>query len=291
MGFKHGLFAAVIGLAVMGAHATTTAEARDAEEKLAWQNAKKVAQHGPQNIALLDQGTLRLEPGKVFIPKAEAIALLKAWGNQPNEDLLGVVMPEDGEWFSTLRYEKAGFIKDDDAKDWNADDLLKSVREGTDEANKERVARGVPELEIKGWAEKPAYQADNHHLVWSIVAQSKGDQTVPVINYNTYALGRDGYFVLDMVADQSRIEADKPAAKALLNDLEYVKGKAYGDFDSSTDKVAEYGLAALVVGVAAKKLGLLAMGALFFAKFFKIIAIAVLGGGAAVKKFFSRKSA
>ena len=74
---------------------------------------------------------------------------------------------------------------------------------------------------------------------------------------------------------------DKTAVLALLDNLNYVDGKRYADFDSSTDKVAEYGLAALVAGVAAKKLGLFAVIAAFLAKFAKvgILAAAALGGG------------
>ena len=58
-------------------------------------------------------------------------------------------------------------------------------------------------------------------------------------------------------------------------------GKRYTDFDASTDKVAAYGLAALVAGVAAKKLGLLAIAGAFVLKFAKVIALgaAALGGG------------
>ena len=51
----------------------------------------------------------------------------------------------------------------------------------------------------------------------------------------------------------------KPTAHNLLASLDFAAGKRYADFNSSTDKVAEYGLAALVAGVAAKKLGLLAV--------------------------------
>ena len=48
--------------------------------------------------------------------------------------------------------------------------------------------------------------------------------------------------------------------------VKFNDGKRYTDFDSSTDKVAAYGLAALVAGVAAKKLGLLAIAGAFFAQ-------------------------
>ena len=84
------------------------------------------------------------------------------------------------------------------------------------------------------------------------------------------------------------LPAQKPDAKSLLGALEFDAGKRYEDFNEATDHVAEYGLAALVLGVGAKKLGLLAVIFAFVAKFAKIIFIAVLGFGAAITKFFKR---
>jgi hypothetical protein len=77
-------------------------------------------------------------------------------------------------------------------------------------------------------------------------------------------------------------------AEQQLVALEYNTGKRYADFDSKTDHVAEYGLAALVVGVAAHKLGFIALALAFLLKFAKVIVIglAVFGGG--VMKFFKR---
>jgi hypothetical protein len=74
-----------------------------------------------------------------------------------------------------------------------------------------------------------------------------------------------------------------------LGNLEFSDGKRYADFNASTDKVAEYGLAALVAGVAAKKLGLFAVILAFLAKFAKVGLLALFGGGVLFKKWFSRK--
>ncbi|MFC5324528.1 DUF2167 domain-containing protein [Bradyrhizobium oligotrophicum] len=74
-----------------------------------------------------------------------------------------------------------------------------------------------------------------------------------------------------------------------MSDLAYNAGKRYEDFSASTDRIAEYGLLALVGGVAAKKLGLLALAGAFVLKFAKIIIFAVVGFGAAVMNFFRRK--
>jgi uncharacterized membrane-anchored protein len=111
------------------------------------------------------------------------------------------------------------------------------------------------------------------------------------VNYNTYALGREGYFSLNLVTALNDLPKDKPAAAELLAALQYDDGKRYADFNSKTDKVAEYGLAALVLGVAAKKLGFFAVAALFFAKFAKVIFLAVAGFGAVFMKYFKRKPA
>jgi uncharacterized membrane-anchored protein len=70
----------------------------------------------------------------------------------------------------------------------------------------------------------------------------------------------------------------------------YNPGKRYEDFVASTDHVAEYGIAALVAGVAAKKLGLLAVIGVFFAKFAKIILIGAAALGGAVVKLFRRSA-
>jgi uncharacterized membrane-anchored protein len=76
-----------------------------------------------------------------------------------------------------------------------------------------------------------------------------------------------------------------------LGHLEFSNGKRYSDFNASTDKVAEYGLAALIGGVAAKKLGLFALIFAFLAKFAKLALVAVVGLGALVAKLFGHKKA
>lgn len=130
-------------------------------------------------------------------------------------------------------------------------------------------------------------------MVWSVAVKHKGETANdnPTVNYNTYALGRDGYITLDLITQKNLVPKDKTAVLTLLDNLKYVEGKRYADFNSSTDKVAEYGLAALVAGVAAKKLGLFAVIAAFLAKFAKvgILAAAALGGGL-WKRFRGKKA-
>jgi uncharacterized membrane-anchored protein len=185
-------------------------------------------------------------------------------------------------------------VQDDEAKDWNADELLQNLKDGTEAGNEERRSRGIPEFVVTGWVEKPAYEAATHRLVWSAALRDKnpagpGGGNAEGVNYNTYQLGREGYMSMNLVTDLAAVEQQKPFARQLLAGLEFNQGKRYADFDSSTDKVAAYGLAALVGGIAAKKIGLLATLGIFLAKFWKLGALAVIGLGAGARKFFRKK--
>jgi uncharacterized membrane-anchored protein len=276
------------------APAAQSEEAQANELKAAWMAGARAATEGPADVALIDQATLKLPAGYDFIPKAEGARILRALGNTVGEStFVGLMVgtkPGD-EWIASTRYVKEGYIKDDDAKNWNADELLANIKEGTAEANKDRVARGFPELEVLGWVEKPAYDSATHRLVWSLLAKQKDepDTADNNVNYNTYALGREGYFSLNLLTSSSRVDADKNAARELLAALSYTPGKGYEDFNASTDHIAEYGIAALVGGVVAKKLGLFALIGVFVAKFAKVIGIGALAFGGAIWNFFRRK--
>jgi uncharacterized membrane-anchored protein len=268
--------------------------AREAELQAAYEAGMQAGTRGPAKVALLDQAGLEVPADYLFVPKREAARMLRALGNTITESSLeGIVVglkPTDG-WIVVVRHIKEGYIKDDEAKDWNADELLQNLKDGNDESNKDRVTRGFPEVEIVGWIEKPTYDAATHRLVWSLSSRHKGEpgRTTQGINYNTYALGRDGYFSLNLLTNTERIGADKAVARTLLAALTYNEGKGYEDFNAATDHLAEYGIAALVGGIAAKKLGLLALIGVFVLKFAKIIAIGVAAFFAGVWKLFGRK--
>jgi uncharacterized membrane-anchored protein len=248
---------------------------------------------GPADIPFIGQAVLHLPANYGFIPAEESKRLLEAMGNRVGKELIGMIVPTSGSqsWFMVATYNKSGYVKDDDARDWKADDLLASVRKGTEETNKMRKDRGIPEMEIVGWVEKPTYDAENHRLVWSIASRDKGEPETAEqgINYNTLALGREGFISMNLVADLKGVEQLKPMAKNMLASLEFNNGKRYIDFDAGTDKVAAYGLGALVAGVAAKKLGFFAVIAAFVAKFAKVIGVAVLAFLGGTYKKLKRK--
>ncbi len=275
------VFVACMG-AARGADPPAAPPDPQVEIEAAFEAAGKALRRGPVELPMAGQGKLALPGGFAFIPPAEGARLMRAMGNSVDGDFQGMVVPhlEDGSFsFYEISYVPSGYIKDDDAKDWKADDLMQRLREGTAEGNKRRVQMGIGEMEVSGWIEPPRYEAPSHQLVWSIGARTKGDAggVHEGINYRTLVLGREGYLAMTLVTDQAHIGVLRPATATLLDDLTFNPGKRYADFDVSTDHVAEFGLATLVAGVAAKKLGLLALAAAFVVKFAKVIILAVGG--------------
>ena len=182
--------------------------------EIAWQAAIKVAINGPSDMPLGDQAILHIPPAMAFIPKAEAANLMKAWGNSTGDQFYGLVVPPSNEdfWVMTVDHTAEGYVKDDDAKNWNADELLQSLKDGTEEQNKEREKMGIPALDIVGWIETPNYDASNHRLIWSLKAIDRGAaaDAPATVNYNTYALGRDGYFQINLLNRLQRLKKKSP---------------------------------------------------------------------------------
>lgn len=278
-------------------HANRTKQGKQAEQSAEENSLDNDTIRGPATIPLGAEGSLKLPAGMVFIKKDAANALMVEMGNRSNPNRYGLIgadpdtkNKDDASWAVDLVYVDSGYIKDDDAKEWDTESMLSELKAGNEEQNKVRQSKGMAEIETRGWIEKPQYDAATHRLIWSIDVYEKGGKdTNPAVNYNTFQLGRKGYINLTLVTDLSKIEQLKPVARELLGNIEFNQGLRYADFNAKTDKVAEYGLAALVGGVAAKKLGLLAVIGAFLAKFGKIIAVAALGAGAGLKGLFKRK--
>jgi uncharacterized membrane-anchored protein len=247
---------------------------------------------GPAHIPVRDQAAIDLPDGYQFYPEASGKTIMEKLGNRVGNTFVGLITPGRGaDWFVIVEYEPSGHISDEDAKNWDADKLLNDVRQGTDAENERRRKDGGAELEVVGWAEKPHYDAVTRRLVWSIEAREKGgaDGKGDIVNYRTLMLGREGYVGMTMVSPLATVGTDKFFANMLLSKLDFTQGRKYVDFDGKTDKVAEYGLAALIAGVAVKKLGLIAVMTAFLLKSAKVIGLAVVGGLAAFRRLFRRK--
>jgi uncharacterized membrane-anchored protein len=275
---------AAIALVPLSSHAQL--DAIRSEFSAALRDAQATQKSGPAIVPLMDEATLQIPAEYVFVPMPAAARLLKAMGNRVDPHLIGVVFPgHDENWLMVVQFEKTGFIREDDARQWNVDDLLRSVRAGTERGNLQRKEQGLPEIEVTGWVEKPRYDVTNHRLVWAVAAHDSGaspeKDNAQGVNYNTYMLGRDGYFKFNLVTDLKDLAGQQAAADEVTASLHYLEGKRYEDFDAASDPVADFSIAALVAGIAVKKLGFPAVLAAVVAKFSIAIgaaAVLVLAG-------------
>ena len=253
------------------------------DEEAAYEQIFAQAIEGPTNIKLSNQATFELPEGMFFLPRNAAQDYMDLIGNSRLPSRLGIVMADDDiEWYADILFENVGYISDKDAKNWNAEDMLEDIREGDEEQNKICRERGIPELQMTGWIEKPTYDEKNQRLVWSLsfkeVGENVTDEGVPnVVNYNTYVLGREGYIELSFITDEQAIRTEKLIAQNLLSRIRFNSGKLYSEYNAVTDKAAEYGLAALIGGGAVvKKLGLFGIIAAFLVKFWKVIVLVLV---------------
>jgi uncharacterized membrane-anchored protein len=253
------------------------------ELKFAYETAAKVARHGPVDIPLADEATLKLPAGYVFVPQKEGGYIMGALGNPIARTFLGLVTSEAGtdNWFIALDFNRAGYLRDGEAKSWSPDRLLKWLRNGAEASNKANLEKGLPAIEVKGWAEAPKYDAATHRLVWAAIADEKdapadSDST---INYRTFALSRNGYLFLNLIANRNALEADKKHMEKILGGVTFNEGKRYQDFVEGRDKVAEFGLSALVASPS-EGIGLLGESGGFLGKAGKLLIL--LGVGALI---------
>jgi uncharacterized membrane-anchored protein len=252
---------------------------------------------GPQQVDAGHDVMVDLPANYLFLDAEQAKRFMESLGNLHNDDLMGVITQEDATWLVAMRFTDDGYVKDDEAEKMDADEILKAIREGTEAANEERSQKGFKPMHVVGWSEPPHYRRDVHHLIWGIRGQGEGE--AEVVNYNTRVLGRKGYVSLNLIDDAANIEASKPAVAALLGVTHFKPGSRYEDFDKKNDKVAEYGLAALVAGgagaVALKlvKVGLIAKFAgkilALIVALKKAIVLAFLAFVAFLKRVFGRK--
>jgi uncharacterized membrane-anchored protein len=219
----------------------------------------------------------------VFANPEDTRMLMEQIGNPPSDREIGLIVPkvEDPKYFIVLEYFPVGYVKDDEKESIDADAILESIRQGTEQANKQRQEKGFAPLNVVGWYEEPHYDMDSHNLVWAIIAESGENQ---VVNYDVRLLGRHGYISAVLVTDPATLQYDKRQVEKTIANLSYKKGKSYAEYVKG-DKVAKIGLTALIAGGAATvaaKTGLLKM----LAKSWKLVFAGLAAFFGAVGKTF-----
>ncbi|MGC3967706.1 MAG: DUF2167 domain-containing protein [Pirellulales bacterium] len=242
---------------------------------------------GPTKMKLGTGAEIDVPKGFQFFNAADTVKMMKAFGNVTNGKELGTIQPADESWFVVFEFNDSGYVKDDEKESLDADAILDSLKAGNEAGNEERKKMGVATLNITGWKFPPNYDDATKNLQWCIAAESEGN---PVLNYQTRILGRRGVMEATLVCGPEVLDSAVPQYKNLINGFHYTQGNTYGDFRDG-DKIATYGLAALVAGgglAAAAKTGLLAKFFGLFGKLGKGIIVVFIAIGAAIKGLFSK---
>jgi uncharacterized membrane-anchored protein len=247
-------------------------------------------QIGPTKVQVGSHASLDVPAGYAFLGPEGTRRLDKIMLNPSGDEDSYTLAPQSMDWVAYFDYEDTGYVKDDEKLD--DDDLLKSVKEGTEESNVERRKNGWDTLTLTGWKTKPQYDSTFKSLTWSFVARNDKSQT-DVVNYNARILGRSGVMSAVVVADPNDLDAAIGQFKGAIQGFAFNPGQAYTDFRSG-DRVAEYGLGALIVGgaaaVAAKK-GFFAVILSALAAGWKLVLVGLAAVGTFFKRLFNRNKA
>lgn len=273
---------------------TKEPEAEEIAAKMAAFESQLEYKHGritlPGDIATLDVP----ESFRYLSPEQADKILVDAWGNPPGTKTLGMLFPsdvsplaEDG-WGVVITYKDDGHVDDSDASGIDYQELLKQMKDDTAEGNKEREQQGYEPVTLIGWATAPRYDSSTHKLYWAREL-SFADVPQHTLNYDIRILGRKGVLSFNAVASMNRLGDIEESMKQVMAFSDFNAGQRYADFDSKTDKLATYGIGALVAGTVAAKAGLfkLILGALLAAKKLVVVAVAAVGGF--IARLFGRK--
>jgi uncharacterized membrane-anchored protein len=250
-------------------------------------------------------GDIRIGNAKAIIHANEQYRFLGAkdaqsvledlWGNPPDNDILGMIVSSkdgllgDQGWAVVLTYSSDGYISDSEATGLDYDQILEDQQAGTRESNAERKRQGYGPIELHGWAARPRYDKANAKLYWAkdLSFDKNPEHT---LNYDVRALGRNGYLSMNAIASMKQIKEIETAMQSIIQMAEFEPGARYADFDASTDRTAEYGLAALLGAGLAAKTGLLGKLLVLLLAFKKFAVFIVVGLFYGIKSLFSWRS-
>jgi uncharacterized membrane-anchored protein len=266
-----------------------------AESEAAGEDAGPQFQYQTGDITLPNKvATLHLGEKYRYLNPSETSKLLMAWGNEADDTTQGTIIPADvnpmseSGWAVILTYDDDGHVDDSDAKEIDYDDMLKDMKEGTEDHNSARKDAGFEAVHLVGWAEAPHYDAATKKLYWAKELDFEGSPA-HTLNYDVRVLGREGVLSMNAVASMDQLQQIRAEMRPLIDVAEFNEGYRYADFNAKTDRMAEYGLGALIAAGVGAKLGLFAkLGALLLA-FKKFVIIGVIALGGLIAKMFGKK--
>ena len=238
---------------------------------------------GPQVVQVGEKASFKIPDGYVFLYPKDTAKIMEFFHNPPSYRDEYYFGPKNLTWFGIFSYEDTGHISDDESID--ADELIQAIKQGTEQSNEFRTEKGWEPMYIIGWRYKPFYDNETKRLSWAIEAQSGTEQ---IINYNTRILGRTGVTSAILVSGINELDQTVDMFNQVVNGYTFNDDQKYSSFVEG-DKVAQYGLAALIAGGAAAvttKKGFWATLIIAIKVFWKFILAGIVAVFAFFRKFF-----
>lgn len=243
---------------------------------------------GPLTVKLGTRATLNVPDGYAFLDPAGTRSLNTILHDPSAGADQYTLAPKNLKWIALFSYQDTGYVRDDEKLD--ADAILQSYREGTERANEERRQRGWDEVHVIGWYAPPQYDSQIKSLAWSILGEDAANHQ-RIVNYDTRLLGRHGVMSVTVISSQNDLGSAITDFKDTLAGFQFAPGESYAEYRPG-DRVAEYGLAALITGgalaVAAKK-GLFTIIGSFLIAAWKFVLAGFVAVSAWFKNLFKKK--
>lgn len=247
------------------------------DEQIKQEMAGLAWQRGPVEGRIGSVASIKVGDRQAFLDGPNTRRFLELNGNPPRDERYVLV---SSQWFAVFFFENAGYVKDDEKLDAAA--LLASLQQGDKASNAERERLGMTPLHTEGWHVLPHYDPTTKRLEWGVRLRG-GSEERTVVNYSIRLLGRRGVMHAILVSDPESLDRDIAEFKTALGGYEFASGERYSEFRAG-DRVAEYGLAALVLGGAAA----VATKSGFGKAIGKFVVVGVAALGSAIVALFRR---
>ena len=266
----------VLAVSVLAGASPASPQAPSDPEQIRRELGKLAWQRGPTDARVGAVATLKVAEGQAFLDGPNTRRFLELNQNPPRDDHYTLA---GGRWFAVFHFENSGYVKDDEKLD--ADELLRTLQASDEPSNQERKRLGMPAMYTLGWHVRPHYDPATKQLEWGMRIRTEDNETI--VNYTIRLLGRRGVVKATLVSDPARLDRDIADFRNALTTYSFTGGERYAEFRAG-DRVAEYGLAALVLGGAA----VVATKSGFGKAIAKFVVIGVAAAGSAIAGFFRR---
>lgn len=236
----------------------------------------------------MSNSTLALPKGFHLVLGDDARRLDALTGDPPDNSIEAAAFTQNYDNEVLFQSINDGYVTVDDWKDVNSDEMIKSIRDNTEEANKARKQQDLQQIHVVGWLQQPTLDRQTNTVYWAI--EGVNDDGSHVANSIALRLGRNGYERLNWITDRANYVPLSGQLDVMLRAHSFDPGSRYSDYVPG-DKVAAYTIAGLVAAVAGAKVLKVAAGIgllVLLKKCGVVIFVALAAGFYQLKRLFRR---